>query len=232
MPHVAGDPPEDLGLFDISPTEMMFWMYLPISIPEDGKGPEQGKGYHYLLPPNLKQFAPIIHACAFDAGPAFRDRYVYLTAKTLWIEGGYIGNRPGWHIDGYGTDDLNYIWSDRAPTEFLINQRGWSLSEDCDESLEQMEKIAQQVLDYNPDGAVTYSNKHLLRLDNTVIHRSPVGFEAGMRTFVKVSLSRDQYNLLGNSINHDLPSTHWPLVDRRMVRNHPTYRNSDSYKAT
>jgi hypothetical protein len=217
----AGDPPKDLGLIDLSPSEMMFWMYLPISEPGMSS---------YHMPTNLHQFAEIVSAVKADDPEVFTDRYVYLTAKTLWVEGGYIGNRPGWHIDGYGTDDLNYIWCDRAPTEFLTQQNRWMLPDDCDESLRMMEKIARFAQAYNHVGLRTYPDKHLLRLDNTVIHRSPVGFDAGMRTFVKVSLSHDRYNLKGNSVNHLLPGTRWPLVDRQEVRNHPAFKNSDFFK--
>lgn len=217
----AGSPPKDLGLVALTPTEMMFWMYLPVSEPGNMLA---------LVPHNLRQFDPILAAVRADNPERWLDSYVYLTAKTLWVEGGYIGNRPGWHIDGYGTDDLNYIWSDRAPTVFLIQQNRWMLSEDCDESLKQMAKIGRYAEAYRHVGLRTYPDKHLLRLDNTVIHRSPVGFEAGMRTFVKVSLSYDQYNLKGNSVNHRLPETHWPLVDRQEVRNHPAFKNSDYIK--
>ena len=139
------------------------------------------------------------------------DQYVYLTAKTLWVSGDYIGNRPGWHSDGFGTNDLNYIWYDRAPTEFL--DADFDLPDDCADAMEQM---ANHALGRVP---VLYPDKHLLRLDPSVIHRSPVDFEAGMRTFVKVSVSPDRYDLVGNSVNHALPA--WPLTARKAERNHP-----------
>lgn len=219
----AGFPPKDLGLIDLSPSEMMFWMYLPISEPGMSS---------YHMPTNLHQFAEIVSAVKAADPEAFTDRYVYLTAKTLWVEGGYIGNRPGWHIDGYGTDDVNYIWSNRAPTEFLELEEPVGLSEDCNESMRQMARLAhsQWALGALDFAYPTYPDKHLLRLDNTVIHRSPTDFTPGLRTFVKVSLSRDRYNLKGNSVNHLLPDTHWPLVDRQEVRNHPAFKNSDYIK--
>lgn len=209
----AGNLPKDLGFIDLPVGEMMFWMYLPISL----------SGSHiFVLPKNLQHLAPLVKAVQRDDPSAFFLRYVYLTAKTLWIEGDYVGNRPGWHIDGYGTNDVNYIWSDRAPTEFLTSQQGWYLSDDCDKSLCQMAEIGRRALPSGDRGRrVAYPDRHLLRLDNTVIHRSPVEFEPGVRSFVKVSLSHDRYNLRGNSINHDLPDTHWPLVERRTERNHP-----------
>lgn len=222
----AGNLPEDLGLIDLDPTEMMFWMYCPIKIPYD----------QIYLPSNLKQYAPLVQKVL--GREYVGSSYMYLTAKTLWVDGNYIGNRPGWHIDGYGTDDINYIWSDRAPTEFLHSNSEdlWDLSDDCDQSLRQMSLLAGFAKAKIPSkqGIIgefkTYSNKHLLRLDNTVIHRSPEKFESGMRTFVKISISKEQYNLKGNSINHLIPESHWQLVDRQEVRNHPVYKNSDYVK--
>ena len=208
---VAGNRPKDLGLIDISPSEMLFWMYLPISVPGSST---------YRIPENLHPFGEIISAVKEAEPEAFHERYVYLTAKTLWIGGEYIGNRPGWHIDGYGTDDLNFIWADRAPTDFFYVPLGADLSDDCDVSMKQMHTYALRPAMYGAS-VETYPDKHLLRLDNTVIHRSPVGFEPGMRSFVKVSLSHDRYNLKGNSVNPLLPETKWPLVDRQETRNHP-----------
>jgi len=195
--------PEDLGLVDLSPVEMMFWMYCPIKTP----------GFGFVLPPNLLQFYPIVDAIMAEGRDQFiGSKYVYLTAKTLWVSGDYIGNRPGWHSDGFGTEDVNYIWYDRAPTEFY--EDSFELPDDCADSMTIMEQRAVRAK------TVTYPDKHLLRLTPEVIHRSPVGFKPGMRTFVKVSISKDRYNLEGNSINHGLGEG-WPLVPREPTRNHP-----------
>ena len=201
---IYGALPADLGLVDISPVEMMFWMYCPIATPRE----------MMAVPANLRQFMPIIHAIEEYDYEAFAGRYVYLTAKTLWVSGDYIGNRPGWHSDGFGTRDVNYIWSDRAPTEFLHDH--FELPADCPEAMEVMEERASRA---NAQ-IVTYPDRHLLRLDPRVIHRSPVGFAAGMRTFVKVSISPDRYDLEGNSVNHEI-AERWPLRPRATDRNHP-----------
>lgn len=198
---IYGDLPEDLGRIDLSPVEMLFWMYCPIRTP--------GKGY--FMPDNLIQFWPIVLA-ANEREPDLRDKYVYLTAKTLWVTGDYIGNRPGWHSDGFGTNDVNYIWYDRAPTEFI--EDAFTLPDDCEDAMAQM---TARALDKS---LVRFPDKHLLRLTPSVIHRSPHRYPEGMRTFVKVSISPDRYNLEGNSINHRLEE-HWPLVPREVVRNHP-----------
>jgi hypothetical protein len=198
---VYGDLPEDLGLVNLSPTEMMAWLYCPVSIP----------GRHeVILPDNLRRFWVLLEGVRARDPARFRSEYVYLTVKTLYVQG--VANRPGWHTDGFGTGDLNFIWYDRAPTEFIEGEL--NLPEDCADSMALMTRYA--------DGRriVTYPAKHLLRLTPSVIHRAPEGFEPGMRTFIKVSISPDRYNLEGNSINH-LLTGEWPMEKRQAARNHP-----------
>lgn len=202
---IYGNFPKDLGLIDLSPTEMMFWMYCPIKAKGDAS---------FRIPENLKQFTPIINKILSTPDAlGMVDKWVYITAKTLWVSGDYIGNRPGWHSDGFGSNDINYIWSDRAPTEFAIGD--WEFSDDHNESLLQMEEAAKDAY------ITTYEDKHLLRLDPSVIHRSPVNFEPGMRSFVKISISDNEYNLEGNSVNHLMPQK-IQLHPRAVERNHPT----------
>lgn len=202
-----GNLPIDLGKVELNPVEMMFWMYCPISTP--------GMGSSVELPDNLVQFAPIIERIVNYDYDEWSDSYVYLTAKTLWVSGDYIGNRPGWHSDGFSTRDINYVWYDRAPTEFLEDD--FTLPDDCTDAMAIMESRALSM------PSTFYPCEHLLRLDQSVIHRCPVGFNAGMRTFVKVSLSADRYDLEGNSINHRLAEK-WPLKPRQSERNHPSTR--------
>lgn len=198
---IYGALPDDVGRVDISPVEMMFWQYCPVATPTEP----------LTLPANLRGFAPILERVA--AIDPLDGLYVYLTAKTLWVTPHCIGNRPGWHSDGFGTDDINYIWYDRAPTEFI--QDAFTLPADCADAMAHMAERAIQ------RHVVTYPAKHLLRLDQRVIHRCPEDYAEGMRTFVKVSLSRDRYNLAGNSVNHELKER-WPLLPRHAERNHPS----------
>lgn len=195
--------PADLGLVNINPVEMMFWMYCPIATPREG----------FVIPSNLSQYSAILDAIEAYDHEAFDGRYVYLTAKTLWVSGGYIGNRPGWHSDGFGGSDVNYVWYDRAPTEFLLDD--FALPSDCADAMSHMEARAA-----GSGRIVTYPDKHLLRLDQRVVHRCPVDFADGLRTFVKVSISKERYNLEGNSLNHGL-SEQWPMMARGVERNHP-----------
>lgn len=205
---IYGALPRDLGPIDLSPTEMLFWLYCPIKTP----------GAHLVIPPNLGQFMPIVLRAMREDPERFRDSYVYLTAKTLYVTPASV-NRPGWHADGFGTDDLNYVWYDRAPTEFIAG--AFKLPDDCAESMRLMTELAigAQVITYPP--------KRLLRLTPEVIHRPPVEFEPGLRSFVKVSVSPDRYDLEGNSINH-LLGERWALQPRRAERNHPASRGAST----
>ncbi|HKT54077.1 MAG TPA: hypothetical protein VJP88_06465 [Caulobacteraceae bacterium] len=204
---IYGALPRDLGLVELSPAEMMFWLYCPIKTPRTD----------LVLPATLRQFLPIVLRAKWEDAERFRDSYVYLTAKTLYATPDCVGNRPGWHSDGFGTDDLNFIWYDRAPTEFVDCPKGFPLPDDCDASMDMMAWQAA----VSP--TVTFPAKHLLRLTPEAIHRCPVEFEPGMRTFVKVSVSADRYDLEGNSINHEL-GERWPLHPRQAERNHPSTR--------
>lgn len=112
------------------------------------------------------------------------------------------------------TDDLNYIWSHRNSTELWQPPYRCTFTQDHHASLAEMEVMAKL-------GPVkSYADKHLLRLDETVIHRVAENFTSGMRSFVKVSVSAHRYNLDGNSINHAFPE--WDYAPRGAERNHTT----------
>jgi hypothetical protein len=210
----VGSPPADLGRFDIQTPEMMFVQYMPIAMPTcpDPAPGGWSNGTSLRVPPHLTCFMPLIGA-VFNDGMTSHDQYVYLTAKRLYVSPDHPFNRPGWHIDGFGTGDLNYVWSDHAPTEFCIQP--FDLSDDCDESMAQMEAQARR------DRIYTYQTHRLLRLDNTVVHRAARRPEPGYRTFVKISISHDRYNLEGNAHNY-LFDYDWPMVPRNEARNHPS----------
>jgi hypothetical protein len=202
-----GSAPVDLGYVGLSPKEMMFWMYCPIKLPSQ---------LEPTYPDNLAQFDELVFQTYFDCKERWQDSYVYLTAKTLWVSKDNPGNRPGWHSDGFMTDDLNYIWSDRCGTEFWEPAKLIAFTQDHHRSLGEMEYAAA----YAPQYTRTYGDKHLLRLDESVIHRVAANLTSGMRSFVKISVSRSRYDLEGNSVNHAFPE--WPTVPRGVERNHTT----------
>lgn len=200
-----GLPPTNLGTIDLAPVEMMFWLYCPIKMVGSSA---------MVIPENLQQFLPLLERVRDDCRNRWRESYVYLTAKTLWVTQDNPGNRPGWHSDGFMTDDLNYVWSDRDGTLFWVPEDMIDFTQDHEISLGEMGGIAS----FGP--TIAYPDKSLLRLDETVIHRVNDFKSPGMRSFVKVSVSRHKYNLVGNSINHLLPND-WYFTPRAAERNHP-----------
>jgi len=195
---------------------MMFWLYCPIKIPGEG----------YVLPDNLKQFDPIVQAVLADMGmDAFIGNYIYLTAKRLYVTPDAPGNRPGWHSDGFMTDDLNYIWYDDNPTVFWEPHGRVEFTQDHELSLAEMDALCEPFVDFHK----VYPCKHLLKLDQFVMHKVATPEKAGVRTFVKVSVSRHQYRHEGNSINHEL-DLGWEPIKRGDTRNAPECPSQNSQR--
>jgi hypothetical protein len=187
---------------NIDTDEMMLYQYLPIFI----------RGVGSFVPRQLERFGEIISDASVDYFSNFDEcKYIYITAKTMWVNAANPGNRPGWHADGYGSNgDINYIWSDSSPTEFAI-QAFKDIPLDDFESIKEFERQVK------PECIRTYPNKTLLRLDESVVHR--VGkVEEGVRTFIKLSFSNHKFNLKGNSRNYDLDYD-WKMFDRAETRN-------------
>jgi hypothetical protein len=179
--------------------EMCFVQYLLILMVDEAI---------WKIPDNLKwieQFIPFL-----DVGDG---DYVYVSVKHLFVTPDNMGNRPGWHSDGFGTDDLNYIWTDKFPTEFSIQV--FTLSEDHHLSLIEIEEQVK------PESIRTYGDNMFIRLDKFNIHRLPVQDKSGFRTFVKFSVSKEKYNLQGNAHNY-LIDYDWDMKPREITRNPTT----------
>ncbi|MBY5849761.1 hypothetical protein HFN51_04215 [Rhizobium leguminosarum] len=215
-PAIYGAAPVDLGRFDLDTSEMMFWLYLPIKMPRHAR----------QVPAQLAKYAHIIDVVCADiyetfGGARWVDSYVYLSVKITHVTPDAPGNRPGWHSDGFLTDDLNYIWADRNPTEFFIaNGVKISVPEDHKQSMDTFEFWANNP-GHKGDLLEHAKVNHLYRLDQTNIHRVSKNVESGKRAFLKVSVSDKPYVQLGNSINHDLPAHPRPTVERQAERNCP-----------
>lgn len=202
-----GTAPEVIDTHDLKATEMCYVQYLPI-----GLAACEGNGDDIKIPDNLAWVRPLVHSVRIE-DKLDPNLYLYLTVKHIYVSGSDCGNRPGWHSDGFGTDDINYIWCDSNPTEFAIQH--FDLSSDCDKSMKEME---QQFI---VGSEIVYPVKTLLRLDQYVIHRTPTKCVPGYRTFVKISVSKHRYNLKGNAHNY-LFNYDWDMVERKVERNHPT----------
>lgn len=196
-----GQEPHVVGHVLLDPKEMCFVQYLPIAMTDCDR---------VEIPDNLSWTRPLVNMVLKEG--VSDESYLYLTVKHLYVTPSNMGNRPGWHSDGFGTDDINYIWCDQYPTEFCIQD--FNLSEDCGTSLTEMEQQARA------QNVKTYGENTLLRLDKYNIHRTPIIGE-GYRTFVKISVSKDRYNLKGNAHNY-LFDYDWEMALRSDSRNHPS----------
>lgn len=212
---LGGTIPYVVDNIEVTNKEFMLWQYVPIKL--------AGSDFEYL-PPNLGWAKPIIDVAVSDFNNRIRgdhDHYIYVTAKCMWVGADNPGNRPGWHIDGFLTEDTNYVWSDCNPTEFWWDPDAIGtipIYEDHRKSMLQMEVLA----DSYPKCITHFDSQTLLRLDSGCIHRVAPGAPVGFRNFVKISFSKERYLAEGNSINHKLDYD-WSkdLISRTEERNCP-----------
>lgn len=213
-PKLYGNLPIDLGSVgeDIDASEMMFYLYLPIKLPGQ---------VGVTMEERLIPFFPLVEKVVQDIGSGYVDKYIYITVKTLYVSPGCMGNREGYHSDGFMTNDINYIWYSEVPTVFLDIPGGVPLPQHHSESMIDMEWYGRF---YNHR---RYPNKHLLRLDERVIHKvCDESLYEGMRTFVKISVSDNIYAHKGNSVSPFL-SLGVEYTERTIVRNCPVTHKGD-----
>jgi len=203
-----GELPKDLGLEKVNPTEMFFYQYLPIKLSGQTEP---------VIEKRLMCLSELIGNinCQFVAEYGlenFVKHNTYVTAKHQFQTPGCSFNRKGYHSDGFLTDDINYVWSNKQPTVF--NSGKFELTLDDSISLSEMQEQAEK------ENEVTYPNGTLLRLNQYNIHKVGECKEVGLRLFVKVSFSLDKYDLLGNSKNY-LLDYDWDMQQRKNKRNIP-----------
>lgn len=203
-----GELPTSLGIIEANVEEMFFYQYLPVKL----AGQIQP-----VYEDRLKVFDVIIGriACHFIGSfglDAYKNHYMYVTAKHMYQKPNCEFNRPGWHSDGYLTNDINYIWCNNNPTTF--NTFPFKLSADHELSLTEMEQQAMKKHE------VLYADNEILMLNQYNIHRVTPTKNAGMRAFLKVSFSLEKYNLIGNTHN-PLIDYNWEMKPRKIERNHP-----------
>ncbi len=203
-----GDLPKNLGVKKVKIDEMCFYQYLPIKL---------SSMFIMVLEPRLYSLRPILTQIKKDfveefGMNKFKDSYIYLTVKKMFQIPGTNFNRPGWHSDGFMTEDINYIWSDNNGT--IFNHGYFDLSQNDSISLFEMEQQADSRCEK------TYKDGSLLRLNQFNIHKCAEIKRPGMRTFIKVSFSKDKYDLKGNSHNYIL-TYNWNMKDRSERRNIP-----------
>lgn len=208
MEKKYGKLPQPLGIFRVECNEMMFYQYLPIKM---------AGSMDLFHEDRLWCFFQLMSVCALDyhelvGTESYKNSYMYLTAKRMYQAPKCSFNRLGWHSDGFMTDDINYIWCDAYPT--IFNDSDFNLTLDDSISLKEMEQQAKR------KGNVFALENNLYRLDQYTIHKVQNVIVGGMRTFVKISFSKDKYDLIGNSHNYEIDYK-WEMKERKQERNIP-----------
>lgn len=202
-----GSKPVLVGDFPISLSEVMYYLYLPVKLLDSD----------VRLPPNVEVCRPLIAAAleyGVEDGRNVLGEYVYLSARKGWASPDNPLNRPGWHCDGFGTDDLNFVWWSGPGTRFAV-QKFHGIDESHISSLAQFEKQVDE------RKVIKCKARGLYAIDPYCVHATPIIQAPGcMRQYIKVSLSRHQYNLENNSRNY-LFDYSWPLHSRDVIRNDP-----------
>jgi len=220
-----GKPPVDCGHFpDVGLTEVMYYLYLPVRM----RDVDIGGQMTIRLPRNVSSVLPMIETAICREELRGRSwRYIYLSARKGWATPDNPLNRPGWHCDGFGSPDMNYIWWSGPGTRFAVGNFP-PISDDHIISMQQFEELLD--IRGNPPWSgrktVTYPAKHLYQIDRYVVHATPQLTEGCMRQFVKISFSNERYNLYNNSHNY-LFDYDWPMVDRELVRNDTSKAQGD-----
>jgi len=195
--------------------EMLFYQYLPIKLSNSS---------NIKYEKRLSVFDTLINNCILDFNKTlnsfkeFEEYYIYLTVKHMYQLKNSSYNRTGYHSDGFLTNDINYIWSNINPTVFNIS--------DFDLTLDDKLSLIEMKDQANPQFDIMFANNTLLKLDQYNIHKVNDKIKEGMRTFFKLSFSKDKYDLIGNSHNYEL-DYNWEMKERQKERNIPQTKIQD-----
>lgn len=210
MTRLIGNDPTDLGTLTIEGwDEFCFVQDMPVKL----AGEPAVRVPHALS--FASTFVAMVHAYLFEKyGDGWVNlRYLYLCAKHTIVDRGHTQTRPGWHTDGYGSDDLSFLWCDAVPTMFL--KQAMRLPEDDELAMERMNALA------DTDNLERGLINRVYGMDDTVIHAPSQAHYVQPRRFLKLSVSRYPYNLAGNARNPLLPTPWEPTRERGTGRNCP-----------
>lgn len=143
-----------------------------------------------------------------------KEHYTYLTVKRGYHSNLSPHNREGWHIDGYRTEDINYIWCDSHPTEYIDMTPPKSLDHELCLAYLEEHASQHQVKEVEPFQLYDIGR---------VVHRVSRKEFDGVRTFIKISFSKNPYSHLGNKINNEFMEEYasWDWKERKKRRNCP-----------
>lgn len=194
--------------YDVSNLEFCNIVYMCI---------KQINASEYHIPSNLESLVNTVisdvHSLSEDIYENDHRYYCYLTIKKMYVQPNSMGNRDGWHIDGFGSDQHNFIWCDDLPTQVSIGK--YVLTNDHNISLGEM------AVQGSYRGYTNLLNNMLYEMDQQCVHRPTInnGADAVLRTFIKLTYSKDLFNCIGNAWNYKLPDI-IPSKQRLDCRNH------------
>lgn len=173
----------------------------------------------YHIPDNFKNIVESVISDVYGISEYLYENdhryYCYLTIKKRYVAPMGYGNREGWHIDGFESDQHNFIWSDseHMPTEVCVGN--FNLSQDHNKSLSEMDEQARY------KGRIQLNANMLYEMDQQCVHRPSVNLsqEYVLRTFIKITYSKELFNGIGNAWNYKLPQFK-PNKPRMPNRNH------------
>jgi len=208
MKNRYGQLPKVVDYIEIQSKEMLFYQDMlikPIGITECAIE-KRLMIYHEIIASAIDDFIDKFGISEYI------NHHVYISAKNLFQSKGCSYNRMGWHCDGFMSNDVTYIWSDKFPTIFNFSE--FRLTQDHEKSMIEMQEQADE------KNNMMYDNYTLVRINQFNVHKVADVTENGMRAFVKVSFSKDKYDLIGNAINYDL-DYNWDFKPRNITRNIP-----------
>lgn len=173
----------------------------------------------YQIPDNLQYLVSDVLSDIYRLSPHLYDddwtKYCYLTIKRSYIQPNTLGNRQGFHIDGFKSDQENFIWSDHSATPTEVAIGNFLLTNDHDKSLIEMNEQASKFFKNQLKPNTLYE------MNQECVHRPTVNNlnVAVLRTFIKITFSKDLFNCFGNAWNYKLPHMK-PTTFRNETRNH------------
>lgn len=216
MSTVYGKLPVYLGHWGLSLREVMYYLYLPIRM---RAGPADIR-----MPENLSMFRGVVNYAINYVEKVYRRsyEYIYISARKGWATPDNPLNRPGWHCDGFGTNDLNFVWWQGPGTRFAHQ----AFDGICSDHNRSMRQFDEQVI---PESVVSYPAGGLFEINPSVVHSTPIIQPPGcMRQYVKISMSDNRYNLENNSHNY-LFDYDWEMHPRDVIRNDPARAQLDYF---
>lgn len=174
----------------------------------------------YQIPDNLKYLVNRVLSDVYRLSPSLYEddwtKYCYITIKKGYIQDNSFPNRDGWHSDGFMSDQENFIWSDsiEVPTEVALGEFNVS---DCHiKSLGEMEEQANHL------SVAKLNINTLYDMKQHCIHRCTknTSGRAILRTFIKITFSKELFNCVGNAWNYKLPHIVPNKIRNDELRNH------------